>query len=116
MNVVWKQGDSKIRWGASGRVEVCVSGEIDQVAERESEPRVLVLYGADIPSLRLAAFGADGMQVIDLPHPEGWYFYYLSTHVYFEHVVVCVSESEDYDWFFRLDCEAGTPVPVNRAY
>ena len=113
MNVVWAEGDPLLHRAGT---EITLPAGANNVLACAAEPRVLVLYGDSIPTLRLAAYDSDGVLALDLPPPPHRHFYYLSHHVDHEHAVVCVSTKHGLDWFFAVDADSRTLQSLNRAY
>ncbi len=102
--------------------EECVQAEFcDQIHGSAYSPTnelLLVLTGLEgkNTSDKLHGLRRSGEKIFEVSEPEGYSFYYLSSHIYHETAVVCVSKGNTLDWFFSIDPSSGELKPLNRAY
>lgn len=91
------------------------SGSVRQAAT-DIEQGILLVVVESEGVQTLFGLKLDGTELFQVPPPKGWNFYYLSTHVNHKLAVVCVSETERFDWFYSICPKTGFLTPLNRAY
>lgn len=90
--------------------------EIRDAGYYEKEKLVVVIVHVDGNTQRLVGLNLDNSERFSVEPPNGWFLYYLSSHIKFNVAVVCVSDKERFDWFFGINPNTGELTSLNRSH
>ena len=109
-----KESDSLVLNGLS----ISLGAQLSAAAYCREAETYLAILAAKSPSDTEEVVGLSpaGEMLFRLNLPEGWQFYYFSSHIDYPLAMVCTSPNEHFDWYWGIEPKYGRLISLNRAH